>query len=323
LGDLARRIAALPGVEEAGLSDTLPLGRNRSWDVGAAGVQYPEGKKPNAYPRMIDSRYLRAMQIPLVAGRGFDDVFDPKAGKAAIVSQSLARQLWPDSDPLGRKIQVNGQSTVVGVVADVRHGSLEQEGGNELYLDYRQSGDWSTMEMVVRSARPPESLIPEVRAAIAAFDPTLPTGEFYELERLVSDAVAPRWLITRLLGFFSALALTLAGLGLYGVIAYSVSQRTQEIGIRLAVGAQRSDVLKLILQGGLKLVGAGVVLGLLGSVALSRLLQSQLFGVSGHDFVTYVGIALLLVVVAGAACLIPAVRATRVSPLIALKALSR
>ena len=188
-----------------------------------------------------------------------------------------------------------------------------------MYLDCRQTGDWNALEMVVRSTRPPVSLAPEVRAALAAFDPGIPNREFYELERLVDDAVAPRRLITRLLGFFSTLALTLAALGLYGVIAYSVVQRTQEIGIRMAIGAQRRDVLKLILSGGLKLVMIGVAIGLVGAFALTRLLQSMLFGISATDPLSFVGNAILLVIVATFACLIPALRATKVDPMTALR----
>ena len=209
---------------------------------------------------------------------------------------------------------------MIGVVADVRHGSLEKAGGSEMYLNYRQTRDWGGMEMVVRSARPPESLVPEVRAALAAYDPTLPTGEFYQLDRLIDNAVAPRRLITRLLGFFSTLALTLAALGLYGVIAYSVVQRTQEIGIRMAIGAQRRDVLHLVLRGGLILVGIGVVVGLAGALALSRVLQSLLFGVTAHDPLVFAGNAALLVAVATLACVFPALRATRVNPVVALRA---
>jgi len=188
-----------------------------------------------------------------------------------------------------------------------------------MYFDFHRGG-WNAMEMVVRSARPPGSLAPEVRAALAAYDPTLPSAEFYPLERLVDNAVAPRRLITRLLGFFSTLALTLAALGLYGVIAYSVVQRTQEIGIRMALGAQRTDVLQLILRGGLRLVGLGVMLGLAGAFALTRVLQSQLFGVTAHDPLAFAANAALLVAVAAAACLLPALRATRVDPMTALRA---
>jgi ABC-type antimicrobial peptide transport system permease subunit len=162
--------------------------------------------------------------------------------------------------------------------------------------------------------------VPEVRGALAAYDPSLPTGEFYELERLIENAVAPRRLTTELLGFFSALALTLAGLGLYGVIAYSVVQRTQEIGIRMAVGARGSDVLALVVTGALRLVIVGIVLGLAAALALTRVLRTLLFGVTAHDPLTFAGNAALLVCIAAIACILPARRATRVNPIIALRA---
>ncbi|MES1166548.1 MAG: FtsX-like permease family protein, partial [Pseudomonadota bacterium] len=268
---------------------------------------------------MIDSHYLQTMRIPLVAGRTFEEGFNPKAANAVIINESFARRLWPGQDPLGRKIRVLGESTVIGVVADVRHSSLEESGSNEMYLDCRQTGDWSAMEMVVRSARTPESLVPEVRAALAGFDPGLPNGEFRALDRLIDDAVGPRRLITRLLGFFSALALSLAAIGLYGVMAFAVTQRRQEIGIRMAIGAQRSDILQMILHGGLKLVTLGVAAGLAGSLALTRVLQGQLFGISAYDPLTFAGIAALLTAVATVACLLPALRATRVDPMVALR----
>ncbi len=318
-GGLVRRVGSIPGVEAAGLSDTLPLGRNRSWGAAEVGVQYPPGKYPDAFPRLVDPNYLKAMKIPLIAGRQFDEVFNPKAEKAVVINENMARMLWPGSSPLGRKITANGESTVIGVVANVRHSSLEESSGNEMYLDYRQCGDWSTLEMVVRSRRPMETLVPAVRAALAEYDTKLPTTGFYKLERLVDDAVGPRKFITRLLGFFSGLALALAATGLYGVIAYSVTQRTQEIGIRMAVGAQRSDVLGLIAKGGLGLVAIGGVVGLAGSFALSRLLQSMLYGVSSHDPLVYLADTALLFVAAGAACVIPAIRATRVDPMVALR----
>jgi putative ABC transport system permease protein len=319
LRGMVQRVAAIPGVEAVGFSDTLPLGRNRSWGAGEVGAQYPDGQYPNAYPRLIDANYLKAIQIPLVAGRYFDEQFNPTAEKTLIINENLAKLLWPGLNPLGRKIDVNGGSRVIGVVANVRHSSLEEAGGNEMYLDCRQSGDWSTLEMVVRSGRPSTSLAPDVRAALAEYDPALPTGGFYELERLIDTAVGPREFITRLLGFFSALALALAAIGLYGVLAYSVTQRTQEIGIRMAVGAQRSDILKLVLRSGLKLVAIGIVLGLAGSIALAGLLKSLLFGITAHDPLVFVSNGALLFVVAGIACLIPAYRATRADPVVVLR----
>jgi predicted permease len=320
LGELTRRVSALPGVEAVGLSDTLPLGRNRTWGAGAVGVQYKDGEYPSAFPRMIDPHYLQAMQIRLLAGHYFESEFNPNTVKSVIINQTMAEHLWPGRDPLGQKIYVNGESTVIGVVANVRHSSLENSGGNEMYLDCRQSGDWSAMEMVVRSTRPPASLVPEVKATLIAFDPTLPTGEYYELERLVDDAVGPRRLVTRLLGFFSILALMLAALGLYGVMAFAVTQRQQEIGIRMAIGAQRRDILQMILRDGLKLVVIGVGVGLAGSLMFDRLLQGLLFGVSAYDPLTFVAIAGLLTVIATLACLLPARRATKVDPMVALRA---
>jgi ABC-type antimicrobial peptide transport system permease subunit len=188
-----------------------------------------------------------------------------------------------------------------------------------MYLNFRQTSDWNAVDMVVRSERPAQALAPEVRAALAAYDPNLPTGEFRELEGLVDNAVAPRRLITRMLGIFSALALALAAIGLYGVIAYSVTQRTQEIGIRLAIGAQRRDVLKLILQDGLRLAAVGLGLGLAGSLALTQLLRSLLYGVSARDPLVFGGDAALLLGIALAACLLPAWRATRIEPVRALR----
>lgn len=320
LRGMAESISALPGVEAVGFTDTLPLGRNRSWGVGAVGVQYPPGQFPDAYPRLVDANYLQAMQIPLKMGRYFDERFNPTAEKAVIINENFARQLWPGQDPLGRKITIGRGATVIGVVANVRHSSLEEEKGNEVYIDCRQNSDWSTLEMVVRSNRPTESLVPEVRKALALYDPSLPTAGFHSLDQLVDAAVGPRQLITRLLGFFSALALALAAVGLYGVITFSVSQRSQEIGIRMAVGAQKSDVLSLVMKSGLKLAMLGVAFGLAGSLALTRLLKSLLFGITAHDPGVFAWNALLLLIVASLACLIPAMRAMRADPMVVLRA---
>jgi predicted permease len=319
LDGMARRVAAMPGVTAVGLTDVLPLGRNRTWGVRATGVTYLPGQGPTAFPRMVDERYLQAMGIPLRAGRYFDARDNADGPLTVIVNEHLARRLWPDREAVGQMITQDGGRTVVGVVGNVRHGSLEEAGGSEMYFPYRQTSDWQGMEMVVRSARPPASLAPEVRAALAAYDPSLPTGEFYELERLIDNAVAPRRLTTQMLGLLSALALALAALGLYGVIAYSVTQRTQELGIRMAIGAQRRDVLALVVFGGLKLVALGIALGLAGALMLTRLLSSLLFGVTAHDPLAFAGNALLLGAVALAACLLPALRATRVDPLLALR----
>ena len=188
-----------------------------------------------------------------------------------------------------------------------------------MYLNFRQIGDWNAIELVVRTSRLPESFVPDVRAAMKAFDPALPNSEFTTLDQIVDDAVAPRRLITHLLGAFSSFALALASLGLYGVIAYSVSQRTQEIGIRLAIGAQRGDVLRLVVGEGFRMAAAGVAVGVIAALALSRLLASLLFGVTTTDPLIFSISATVLTSVALLACYIPARRAAKVDPMVALR----
>jgi ABC-type antimicrobial peptide transport system permease subunit len=205
------------------------------------------------------------------------------------------------------------------VVGDVRHGTVEEKSGPEMYLNFRQMDDWNAIEVVVRASRSMPSLVPDVRAALQAYDPTLPNSEFTTLEQIVDHAVAPRRLITNLLGTFSSLALLLASLGLYGVIAYSVSQRTRELGIRMAIGAQRGDVLRLVLREGLTTAGFGVGLGLIGALLTTQLLKTMLFGVSATNPLIFAVNALILLAVALAACLIPARRAARIDPMEALR----
>ena len=201
----------------------------------------------------------------------------------------------------------------------MRHAKVEEPGGAEFYLSFRQNEGWNALDLVVRAARPMASLAPDVRAVMKEFDPTLPNTEFIPLGGIVDQAVAPRRLITWLLGAFSSLALLLAAIGLYGVIAYSVSQRTREIGIRLAVGAQRGDVMGMIVREGLKMAAAGVVLGLAASLILTRVLNSLLFGVAATDPLVFAANAAILVFIALLACAIPARRAARVDPMAALR----
>ena len=317
---LVEKVAAIPGVESVGLTDTLPLGRNRTWGAGAKGVSYPPGTYPIAFPRMVDHRYLQTMRIPLRSGRYFDARDTADSEKAIVISETMARNVWPGQDAVGQMVVIGrSEWRVVGVVGDVRHGSLEEKSGAEMYLNFRQIDDWNAIEIVVRALRSPQSLVPDVRAALKAYDPTLPNSEFTTLEQIVDRSVAPRRLITNLLGAFSSLALFLASLGLYGVIAYSVSQRTRELGIRMAIGAQRSDVLRLVLREGLTTAGVGVGLGLIGALLTTRLLRGLLFGVSATNPFIFTINAIILMTVALAACLIPARRASRIDPMEALR----
>jgi predicted permease len=317
---LVEKVAAIPGVESVGLTDTLPLGRNRTWGAGAKGVTYPPGTYPIAFPRMVDHRYLQTMRIPLRSGRYFDSRDTADTENVIVINETMARGLWPGQEAVGEVVRV-GRSDwrVVGVVGDVRHGTVEERSGAEMYLNFRQIDDWNAIEIVVRATRPPQSIVPDVRAALKACDPTLPNSEFTTLEQIVDHAVAPRRLIRNLLGTFSSLALLLASLGLYGVIAYSVSHRTRELGIRMAIGAQRGDVLRLVLSEGLTTAGIGVVLGLIGALLTTRFLQGMLFGVSATNLLIFAINALILMAVALAACLIPALRAARIDPMEALR----
>ena len=317
---LVERVLAVPGIESAGLSDTLPLGRNRDWGIGAKGVTYTRENYPVAFPRIVDHRYLQTMRIPLRAGRYFDERDNSTTDKVIVINETLGQHLWPGRDAIGQIAVINRQDwLVVGVVGDVRHDTLEKAAGAEMYLNFRQTGDWNAIEMVVRTSRLPESFVPEVRASMTAFDPALPNSEITTLDQIVDDAVAPRRLITHLLGAFSSFALALASLGLYGVIAYSVTQRTQEIGIRLAIGAQRRDVLRLIVGEGLRMAAGGVGVGLIAALALSRLLASLLFGVTTTDPLIFSITAVVLISVALLACFIPARRAAKVDPVVALR----
>jgi putative ABC transport system permease protein len=317
--ELIRSVEAAPGVESVGLTDTLPLGRNRSWVARAKGQTYADGQFPIVFPRIIDHGYLKTMRIPLRAGRDFTAHDTAESEKALIINETMARRLWPGIDAVGQiALLGNSEWRVVGVAGNVRHSALEQEAGLEMYLPVAQSGSGS-VELVVRTKLSPESLAPGVRAALSRVDPRLPTSEFQTLGQLVDQAASPKRLVTLLLGGFSLIALTLAALGIYGVISYSVTQRTRELGIRVALGARATDVFKMVIGQGMLPVIIGLALGLAAAAALTRLMASLLFGVSATDPATFSGIALLLIAVAMLACYIPARRATKVDPMIALR----
>lgn len=319
LNELVRSVQSVPGIESVGLTDALPLGRNRSWGVAAKGETYAEGQFPLAFPRIIDPGYLKTMRIPLRAGRNFTEQDTAESERVLIINETMARRLWPGKEAVGQiALQGNRECRIVGVVSDVRHSTLEQEAGLEMYLPFTQSGSGS-FELVVRTKLPTETLAPNVRAALANVDPKLPTSEFQTIEQLVDRAVSPKRLVTFLLGGFSLLALILAALGIYGVISYTVTQRTQELGIRLALGARALDVLKLVIGQGMLPVLVGLGIGLASAVALTRLMAGLLFGVSATDPTTFASIALLLSLIALLACYLPARRAAKVDPVIALR----
>lgn len=320
---LVQRVLAEPGVESAGLSDSLPLGRNRSWSAGAEGAAYARYQYPIASPRLIDHRYLKTLQVPLRAGRYFDERDSSAAAHTVVVNETMARTLWPGRDPLGQKVMDGrdasaGYGVVVGVVGDIPRG-IEDAAHAEMYFDMRQNADWGSVELAVRSNRPLAALVPAMRAALHEFDPELASEDYATLEEVVDRAVAPRRLTTSILGGFSSLALLLAGLGIYGVTAYSVSQRTREIAIRVAVGSRRSGVVRLIVGEGLRIAATGIGIGLAVALLGTHLLRSLLFGVSALDPSVFTLNVAVVFGVALLASLIPALRAAATDPVSALR----
>jgi predicted permease len=320
LDDMLQRARSMPGVRAAGVSDVLPFAGDRAWQVSAKGHVYPKGQyPPEPYIRMISDGYFEAAGIRLEAGRGFTEQDRASSERVVIVNQTLARTLWPGQDPIGQVVTQDGGRRVVGVVAEVRHEALEKTGGSEMYIPLRQTGDYSDMELVARTTLPRKAFASGIRAALRPLDPNLPIRDVRSLQDLVDKAVSPRRFLVMLLGGFAAFALLLASLGIYAVISYSVNQRVQEIGIRMALGASPADLQRRILLGTFGLTALGLALGIAASLALSNTLGSLLFGVTSGDPITYFGVGALLIVVAAAAGYIPAWRASRIDPMVALR----
>jgi predicted lysophospholipase L1 biosynthesis ABC-type transport system permease subunit len=260
------------------------------------------------------------MGIRLISGRTFNAGDTENSERVVVINEAAARRLWPETNAVGQILINQGEWRVAGVVENVRHASLEDQGGVEIYFPITQQGDWSAADLALRSSLPPETLVPAVRAALRELDPEMATGEYQTLDDVVNRAASPRRFIVSLLGAFAAAAALLAALGIYGVISYSVHRRTAEIGIRMALGAPAERVRTAVLGETMRLALSGIVLGVLGAVALSTLIASQLYGVSPRDPMTYVGVACMLIAVALASGYVPALRASRVSPMTALRA---
>lgn len=319
---LVHAVESVPGVESAGLTDALPLSRDRSWNIRPRGVLFgPLDNPPVAHPRVVDWRYLRTMRIPLVAGRLFSAQDTAESEPAIVVNEKVARRLWPGQNPIGQLVTFdNGvDRRVVGVVRNVRHQSLEQEGDLEAYIPISQHRYFESLELVVRTKIPPESVAPAIRASLRSIEPSLPTAQFQSLDELVERAVSPRRFIVLLLGAFALAALILASLGIYGVVSYTVTQRTNEIGIRMALGASPGQVQRHVIRRTVMLAGSGILVGVVGSIALSRLTASLLYGIKPTDTPSFAAAVGVLLAVAVSAAYLPAARASRLDPMSALR----
>jgi len=320
LDDVLNRVRSVPGIVAAGITDVLPLRDDRSWSVAARGQVYGKGHyPPEPFIRVVTDGYFDAAGIPLRSGRTFTERDRAFSDPVVMVNETLARTLWPGQNPLGQVITTDGGRSVIGVVADVRHEALEKAGGPEMYLPMRQTGDYAAMQLVVRTTLPPDSLAAGIRTALRPIDPNLPVREFVTFQYLVDRAVSPRRFLVLLLAGFAGFALILASLGIYAVISFSVSQRVQEIGIRIALGASATDLQRRIVLRTLGLAALGLALGMAASRALSSALGSLLFGITTGDPVTFIEVGTLLIAVAAIAGYIPAWKASRIDPMVALR----
>jgi predicted permease len=319
---LLERLSTTPGVIAVGTINHLPL--TGGGPDGTFLINNDPSRKGNADYRRASGGYFAAMGIPLLRGRTFDATDEVNSPNAAVVSQSLAQRYWPNEDPIGQRIQFGNMDGdlrllhIVGVVGDVHDYGVDTTTAPTIYANSLQRFPASTWTVVARAQAEPGALVPVMRETVKSLDPQLPIN-FRTLDQVFSSSLDERRFSLVIFGAFGAAALLLAAIGIYGVTTYVVAQSTQEIGIRMALGAQRRDVLKLVLTGAMSLVLIGTVIGLAGAYAITRVMSHLLFQVTPTDLATFVLVPMVLLIVALVACLIPARRATRVDPLVALR----
>jgi putative ABC transport system permease protein len=320
--EVLRRVSTLPGVRSAATSAALPLGFIRLTPV------LPEGQPEVSLPQRsfvdieaISPQWFQTMRVPLRGGRAFTTADDASAPKVVIVNETFARRFWPNQNPVGKHIVVGRgpvPDEVIGVAADIKNKGLDQDTQAQLYLSFPQL-PWGNMNLLVRTAMAPQSITSAVRAQIAMVDPDQPVTKIQNVEEIMDNSRSQPRFTMLLLGVFSATALALAVIGIYGVLSYSVAQRRQEFGIRMALGAEHADILRLVVRHGLMLAIAGVAIGLMAALLLTRLMSSMLYKVGALDLTTFVLTPLVFLSIALLACYLPARRATKVQPVEALK----
>ncbi len=327
LMEILRRVSALPSVQEAAIGSTnsLPLGQARNgFPFTIQGRPADSERAPVAEFAAASPEYFHVLQVPLLAGRNFAESDVDKAQQVVLIDQTLRRRYWPDEDPLGKQVKIgpaNAQNrwlTIVGVVGDIKSDGFDAPNAPHIYLPVRQSPGYASV-IYLRSAGNAESLGEAIRHEVQSLDPNIPVFSVRTMDEVIARSMAERRFALQLLGVFAAVALLLAAIGIYGVMAYSFSQRTHEIGIRIALGAQRMDILRLAVGEGMRLVIIGLAFGLVGAALLTRFVRTMLFDVSPADPLTFAAISGVLAGVAFLACYIPARRATRVDPLVALR----
>ena len=320
------RVKTLPGIEAAGVASHMPFVYTEDWPITVESAANAGAQTQSIDTRTVSADYFTTMQIPLVSGQVFSSDDGPQAPPIVVVNQAMVNRYWPNQDPFGKRIKIGNLDskspwfTVKGVVKDSAQVELGRETRPEIYFALGQmAGRYRRMNLAVRTSVDPKSTLAAIQAAIREVDKDQPVYQIQTMDELIRDSVSTRRFALTILILFAALALLLAVSGIYGVISYSVTQRTQEIGIRMALGAKATDVLRLVLGQFMRLTVAGIALGLVGAYALTRLMTSLLFGVTPTDITTFVLVSLTLMLVALVACLIPARRATRVDPLVALR----